>query len=179
MEKNPHIWKILAGLALSVFLSVVSLLLLPYVVNVYEKYSVLKSQNEQIEYMGNWREQLTDIESKQKQLKEGIDKMYVSLSEEGEFSTVIKQVFDEANSSYVSINKIQPVSEENDGLYQKKTGLLEVQGSYHSLARFINKLEQSGLMIEVQDLEFSGSEKPPGILEGTVNIEITLLRDSR
>lgn len=174
---TPHVhsWKAVSGFLVVIFLCGLLFGLLPFVVDVYEKQKVLSSQNEQIELMGNWRTQLSELEENQGVLENRLSQMVVELIEEDEFSKIVEQLFSEARSSFVSIKRIQPGGAEANGEYQSKEISLEVSGSYHSIARFVNQVEQNGLMIEIRNLDI---EKPGqgNTLNGTINLEITMLR---
>lgn len=172
---NVHSWKVASCFLVVVFIFALLSGLLPFVVDVYEKQKVLTSQNEQIELMGNWKTQLSELEEKQAVLENRLSQMVVELVEEDEFSKIVEGLFSEAKSSFVSIKRIQPGGNETNDEYQSKEVSLEVTGSYHSIARFINQVEQNGLMIEIRNLDI---EKPDqgNTLYGTVNLEITMLR---
>lgn len=178
-SKNLYTWKIVAGTSLAGFLGITIFALLPHLVEVYEKYSVLSTQNEQIEVMGNWKEQLSDLEEKQSILDEGISKMYVDLAYENEFSKIVEQTLSDAKESVVSIAVIQPTGETIEDAYNRKRVSLEFSGSYHSVARFVNRLEQNGLVIEVQDLSVQKEQNLDTRLNGSLNLEITMLRGAK
>ena len=171
-----HIWKIGSASLGALFLLLATFGLLPYVVNIYEKQKALSSQNEQIEFMGNWKEQLKNIESKQAILEERIGKMYVELATEGEFSTVVEQLFSDAQKASISIQKIQPSGDSIKERYLSKQVSLETTGTYHNVARFINSIEQNGLMIEVQAITLEKTEPNTNVLNGSVTLQITMLR---
>lgn len=153
--KTTHVysWKIISGFLFLLFIGMLVFGLLPFVVDVYEKQKVLSFQNEQIELMGNWKTQLSELEDKQKILEDRLSKMVVELVEEDEFSRIVEQLFSEARTSFVSIKRIQPGSGDINGEYQSREISVEVSGSYHSIARFVNRVEQNGFMIEVRNLD--------------------------
>lgn len=170
-----HSWKVASVALAGLFLIALIFGLLPFVVDVYEKQTVLSSQNEQIELMGSWKTQLAELEEKQGILESRLSEMVVELVEEDEFSIIVEQLFSEARDSFVSIRRIQPGGNVADGEYQSKEVSLEVTGSYHSIARFVNQVEQNGLMIEIRSLDIEKSDQG-NTLNGTINIEITMLR---
>lgn len=171
-----HIFKLLSTLLVVTFLGTLVFGLLPFVVNVYEKQKALTSQNDQIEFMGNWKEQLVELDSTQTILDGRIKTVYTELVSEGEFSTIIERLFEEAQSTSSSIKRIQPTGSVSNGEYVEKKITLDVNGSYHSIARFINKIEQSGIMIEVESFSIKESDSNPSILDGVVTIQVTVLR---
>jgi len=171
-----HSWKVVSAGLVVIFLGIVLLVLLPFVVNVFEKQTALGSQNERIALMGNWKEQLTDLEYKQATLEDRLKEMVVDLERDGSLSSSIEQLFMEAKSSFVGIQKIQPLTEVKEGLYSKRIISLEILGSYHSVAGFINNIEQSGLMIEVQMLELEKVARDSNSLSGDLTLEITQRR---
>lgn len=178
-SKNLHTWKIVAGISLLGFFAITIFVLLPHLVEVYEKYSVLSTQNEQIQAMGNWKDQLKDLEGKQGVLDEGINIMYVDLAYENEFSKIVEQTLSDAKEAVVSIAMIQPTGETIEEAYNRKKVRLEFSGSYHSIAQFVNRLEQNGLVIEVQDLSVQKDGLIETRLNGSLNLEITMLREAK
>ena len=170
---NVHIWKMVSALLVVLFLAVTLFGLLPFVVTVFEKQQVLSSQNEQIELMGNWKVQLIDLEEKQEELEDRFSEMVVRLIDKDEFSTIIEQLFIEAGLSSVSIRRVQPGENKINQDYQSKEISLEILGSYHGIARFVNKVEQNGLMIEVKSLEINTMDQSEN-LEGIILLEVTL-----
>ncbi|MFV1883197.1 MAG: type 4a pilus biogenesis protein PilO [Balneola sp.] len=170
---NVHIWKMVSALLVVLFLAATLFGLLPFVVTVFEKQQVLSSQNEQIELMGNWKVQLIDLEEKQEELEDRFSEMVVRLIDKDEFSTIIEQLFIEAGLSSVSIRRVQPGENKINQDYQSKEISLEILGLYHGIARFVNKVEQNGLMIEVKSLEINTVDQSEN-LEGIIQLAVTL-----
>ncbi len=170
----------ISGAMILVFSGVLVFIVLPYVADLYEKYSVLKVQSEQIEYMGDWKEKLDELQHSRGVLDERMDEMYVELATEEEFSNVIESLYEAAQSNYVSINKVQPLASESSGKYTNRGLEINFRGGYHSVARFINQIEQKGQVLRIQsiDLESLGGESSITILEGELRLEVILLRES-
>ncbi len=175
-QMNIHTWKYLGSISLLSFLAITIFLVLPFIVDTYEKHSVLSSQNQQIELMSNWQTELIDLNEKQRILDERLNSMVVNMLNDEDFSEVLEQVFDEARKANVTINRVQPLSGEVKGAYFEREIALDFTGSYHSVARFINQVEQGGLLIETKQLEIDSSAPNAGFLEGTTTLTITLLR---
>lgn len=175
-QLNIHTWKYLGGFSLLSFLAITIFLILPFIVDTYEKHSVLSSQNQQINLMGNWQTELIDLDEKQSILDERLNTMVVNMLEDDDFSVVLEQIFDEARAANVTIGRVQPLNGANKGAYFEREIALDFSGSYHSIARFINNVEQGGLIIETSQLEIDLSDSNQGDLEGTTTLTITLLR---
>lgn len=175
-KRNVHIWKMCSGITVILFLILVIIGLLPYVVNVYEKQKALSGQKEQVEFMGDWKNQMEDLETKQRVLDERLGQMVVDLANDNEFSSIVEQLFEEARSTQVAIQRIKPTNDAIDGTYHSKEISLEITGGYHSIARFINQVEQHGLMIEVMNFDIEQSTSNEAQLIGTILLQITMLR---
>ncbi|RNC79851.1 MAG: hypothetical protein ED557_11985 [Balneola sp.] len=175
-QLHIHTWKYVGLASLLVFLALTIFLVLPFVVNTYEKHAVLSTQNQQIDLMGNWQTELVDLSEKQTILDERMNEMVVNMPEDDDFSVVLEQIFDKARSANITISRVQPLSGAIRGAYFEREIALDFSGSYHSIARFINQVEQGGLVIETKQLEIDLSDSNQGALEGTTTLTITLLR---
>ncbi len=175
-QMHIHTWKYVGVFALLSFLAITIFLVLPFIVDTYEKHSVLSSQNQQIELMSNWQTELLDLNEKQEILDERLNSMVVNMLQEDDFSVVLEQIFEEAQTANVTISRVQPLNGAIKGTYFEREIALDFTGSYHSIARFINQVEQGGLLIETRNLEIDLSDSNFGMLEGTTTLTITLLR---
>ena len=171
---NIHIWKLSAALAIVSFLGGLIFLFLPYSASVYEKYSVLSSQKEQIQMMSNWQDQLADIEQKQQLINDGIQEMVVDIANENELSKIIEQFYSIAGQTIVSVSKIQPLDIKRENGYLIRNMQVDAAGSYHSLARFVNQLERSGMLVEIQSIDLEPNDDNSTVLETSLLLEITL-----
>ena len=149
-------------------------LFLPFTANVYEKVTVLTTQKEQIRMMSNWQEQLADIQKKQDLIDQGIQQMMVDIASERELSKIIEQFYDASEKTYISLAKIQPTQATREGGYLIQGMEVEASGSYHSLARFVNQLERSGMLVEVQSMNLEQGEVNSSGVKARLLFDITL-----
>ena len=174
-DQIEHFWKWFAGIIMALFLLVFGFVLLPYASVVYEKAMLLGEQREQIAFMSNWQERLTRLDNRQEALNESMGAMTLNLAEQEEFSDVIKTFFDDAQSSYVTIARIQPLEETETQKYMKRELRLEVNGGYHGIAQFINSLEQGTYLVTTNSVSLSVNAEEQNLLTGIIDIEVTLM----
>ncbi len=173
---NIHSWKYASGLLVAGFLAITSLLLLPYLGTAVEKQQVLNYQNEQFEFMDTWQGQLMDIEEKQQLMEERMGSIAHGLIEEDLFASILEQLFEDAQSSLVVIQRIQPTEEISSGEYIIRNILIDVTGTYHNIAGLVNKIERSTMLIQVNSVALEKDEQELNMLQGSVNLEITMAR---
>lgn len=171
--RSVHSWKIVSGLVIMAFIVTLVFGVLPFVTQVYEKWQVLRSQNEQIQLVGNWKTQLIELEAKQEILDERFSEVLASLTSGDGFSGVVEELFSKARASSVTVQRIEPGVRTVSGGYESRQISLQVSGGYHSLARFISQVEQSGLLIEVKTTTIESKDRDEA-LEGTFNLEVTI-----
>jgi Tfp pilus assembly protein PilO len=171
---SHHIWKFAASGLTILFIGIMGFVFLPYSAHVYEKYSVLDNQSDQIEMMGNWQDQLKNIQYKKGKLDQGIDQMVVEIISVNEFSTAIELLYEKAQNTYVSIARVQPANTINSRGYIKRTIEVDLTGSYHSIARFINNLERSQMLIDIMSLTVEKTNQSTATLEAKLLVTFTM-----
>lgn len=174
---SEYRWKLVGGGVLLTFIAVLYFFILPYATLVYEKMITLNDQKEQISFMANWQERLASLEEKQAELQDGMESMVINLAGEKEFSKIVEKIFEYAQSSYVDVRRIEPGIKNEQQEYIIRPVRLEIQGGYHSIARFINNVEQGDYLIVITSVSMtketgSGSSD---ILNAVLSLEITLL----
>lgn len=168
-------WRWVARLLLAVFLTVFVFGLLPYASVVFEKATLLSEQREQISFMSNWQERLASLEDRQQSLNEGMEAMVINLAEREEFSKVVETFFSYSEESGVAIARIQPVTEKENPPYITRGLRLELAGSYHGIARFINKLEQGSYLVTTESVSLNAGSGAGEQLSGELELQVTLL----
>ena len=170
-----HIWRFGAAGLLLLFLTVFCFFLLPYASVVYEKFTLLNEQQEKISFMGNWQERLVILENRHEELQTGMESMVINLAEEEEFSKVVENLFEYSESSGIRIKRIQPISEKEQQEYIVRQIQLNLEGGYHSIARFINKLEQGSFLMVTKSVEMKQLNGSENQLATSLALEVTLL----
>ncbi|WP_421774264.1 type 4a pilus biogenesis protein PilO [Gracilimonas sp.] len=168
-------WRWLAGGLVSVFLVLFVFVVLPYASVVYEKAVLLGAQQEQISFMSNWQQRLARLEDRQQSLNEGMKAMVINLAEQEEFSKVVETFFSHSQQSGVTIVQIQPVTEDQNPPYMTRRLRLELQGGYHGIARFINKLEQGNYLVTTESVSLRAGAGTGEQLSGELELQVTLL----
>jgi Tfp pilus assembly protein PilO len=170
-----HIWRVVVTGLLLLFLTVFFFILLPYVSVVYEKFTLLNEQQEQISFMGNWQERVVKLENRHEELQTGMESMLINLAEEEEFSKVVENLFEYSESSGISIKRIQPISENEQQEFIVRQIQLDLEGGYHSIAGFINKLEQGSFLMVTKSVEMNQINVSEDQLATSLALEVTLL----
>lgn len=170
-----HIWRLVGAGLLLLFLTVFFFFLLPYASVVYEKFNLLNEQQEQISFMGNWQERLAMLENRHEELQTGLESMVINLAEEEEFSKVVENLFDYSQSSGISIKRIQPISENEQQEYIVRQIQTDLEGDYHNIAGFINKLEQGSYLVVTKSVDMRKQDGTEDQLTASLVLEITLL----
>ena len=178
MNRNISIWKIASAAALAVFILALILVALPYIAINYEMHQVWIGHKESIAYQGDWKQEFSDLEAKEMKIKEALNTLYVGMPLQHELSKVIDELFKKANSNNIRVAKIQPVEDEYENGYLKKHFELEISGRYHSIARYINALEQGKYLILVESFNISKAKDQAGFLNGKLVLEITMIEHS-
>ncbi|MAO63608.1 MAG: hypothetical protein CL666_01275 [Balneola sp.] len=175
-----HIWRWLAGIITVVFLVLFGFVLLPYASVVYEKAMLLSEQKEQISFMSNWQERLSNLEARQERLNTDIQSMVINLAGQEEFSKVVETFFKYSNTSVINIKRIQPVAESETEEFVTRQLRLELEGNYHGIARFVNKLEQGSYLVTTKAITLkAGSTTSSELLLGSLELEVTLMGDTK
>ncbi|WP_020404508.1 type 4a pilus biogenesis protein PilO [Gracilimonas tropica] len=175
VQNIKYRWRWLAGILAGVFLVLFGFVLLPYASVVYKKATLLGEQKEQISFMSNWQERLAILEERQNRLDTGMQQMVINLAKQEEFSKVIETFFEYAESSVIDIKRIQPVSESVGDEYMTRQLRLKVEGNYHGIARFVNKLEQGSYLVTTKTIALETNSESNELISGAVELEVTLL----
>lgn len=178
-EQNKYTWRLISGGVLLSCILLILVVVLPYVSSTLEKYQVYSSQKESLQLVGDWSEQLEQLNKKQIVLNESMESMYIGLPKEQEFSSVVASLFSIAQSSNISISKIKPSESVLVGNQLRKEFSLDIQAEYHNLARFINRIEQSDYLINLQEMRVENATENSPLLETEVSFEITMQTASK
>lgn len=171
---NIYSWRVASVAVFIICLLLIIYVILPYVALTLEKYQVYSIQKESLELVGDWSDQLEELNEKQQMLNESMQTIYIGLPKEQKFSSVVSSLFTTAKSSNVSINRIEPSESISIGNQLKKEFSLELQSEYHNLARFINRIEQGEYLISLQRMSIESNPDMGLMLESTITFELTM-----
>ncbi|OAN61003.1 hypothetical protein A8B79_05875 [Balneola sp. EhC07] len=171
---NIYLWRVASIAVFTTCILLIIYVVLPYVALTLEKYQVYSIQKESLELVGDWGDQLEELNEKQHVLNASMQTIYVGLPKEQEFSSVVSSLFTTAKSSNVSISKIEPSESISIGNQLKKEFSLELRSEYHNLARFINRVEQGDYLINLQRMSIESNPAMGSMLESTITFELTM-----
>lgn len=178
MNRKISIWKVTSLVVLVVFILGTTFMVLPYIATNYEMHQVWIGHKESIAYQGDWKQEFSDLEAKETKIKQALNTLYVGMPLQHELSKVIDELFKKANSNNIRVAKILPVEDEYENGYLRKHFELEISGRYHSIARYINALEQGRYLILVESFNLSKAKDQAGLLDGKLVLEITMIEQS-
>jgi hypothetical protein len=88
------------------------------------------------------------------------------ISQNAQFAFLIRDLIEQSAISGFQIQRLETVSIESGGDYDKILYSMDVEASYRSLGRFIEQLETSKMMIEIKSIEIT--RRAEDDLRGTV-----------
>ncbi|MFA5670403.1 MAG: type 4a pilus biogenesis protein PilO [Balneolaceae bacterium] len=169
-------WKIASGTVLLIAIALIYVAVLPYLSLSLEKYQVLRSQQQSIDFIVDWKKELANLEEKKKVLASSLQKVQEGVPSAQDFPKVIEMIFKTGQNSGILIERIQPKADEK-GKFNKKTLQLEIKGDYHKIAHFVNKLEQGAFQIRIIGIELGTSTKDE-LISGKISLVVTTMMEA-
>jgi len=169
-------WNWFAACIVTFFLMIFIFVLLPYASFIYEKYTLMQDQQERIKLASTSEASLEILSEQKEKIEKIIGKVYVNLPGQGEFSKVADQILQNAKKNTVIVEKMIPGEQVIKDKYVAHPIELELTGSYHQTAKFINALEQGDFMIKIQSVKLEKADDPDTV-NASLIVEATFLKE--
>lgn len=175
---NTYRWKVL-GAAILILTACLSVYIIwPDFQQVLASYSYLQKQREQATAADNWEFKLAEYKGQQKELDEFISKLFVSLPEEDQMSSIVDLIVGHSKSTGLNIRTMRPLEREVFDTYTVIPLALSLRGSYHETGAFVNKLEKASHLVRLKNVTMkAGNEIPVRDLSVSIELTVTLLRN--
>jgi type IV pilus assembly protein PilO len=120
---------------------------------------------------------LGEFKKKSKELEENLQLALRQLPKSKEIPTLLRDIYTEGRKSGVAFKTFQPQSEQKKKLYAALPIKLKLEGSYHEIAVFLDRIGKLSRIVNVDDIELSAlSDKDGNQIPLTVNCTATTFR---
>lgn len=169
-------WKA-AGAGIVVF---VMFLVWGYIIPEFQQtlhlYSTLQEKKAEIASVQNWQHRLNRLNEQREKLEEYLSKIFLNLPEDDQMSTIIDQVFKEAESGDVKVIQMRPDERIQHESYLEIPISLQVKGSYHEIGGFVNRIEQSRYLMKVERVNIKSEDIPNKPLNAHIGLKVIILK---
>jgi type IV pilus assembly protein PilO len=152
--------------------------LLPQFNQTIQLYSDLQDQKAKIASVKNWRTRLNRLNDQQQKFKDYLSKIFLNLPKNDQMSTIVNQVFKQAKSGSVKITQMKPEEQLQYDTYLEIPISLQVQGSYHEIGRFVNRIEHSGYLMKVGSVKITSGDQVNARLNARLAVRVIILKRS-
>lgn len=150
--------------------------IIPEIRETYQLYSSLQEQKAEIASVQNWQSRLNSLNQQQEKLEDYLSRMFLNLPENDQMSTIVDQVFKEAESGNVKITQMRPAESIEHDSYLEIPVFLQVQGSYHEIGQFVNRVERSKYLMKVEQVDIQSEDEQNSLLHSQIALKVIILK---
>lgn len=150
---KPIFGRLAIGGILSAFMCVSWFLVLPYVVNTFEKNQIRKELTERIHLLSDWQERYYSLTEQNRKLVEAIQKTESNALHSNQNHLITKKIYDTAQDLMINIKRLEPNNVVNISDKNMQEIEISLEGNYHSIAQFIQVLEKSDYNIAIKSFD--------------------------
>ena len=92
-------------------------------------------------------------------------------------SIILEVLQESADAEQVDSRQVRPTERTSFASYDELPFQVELQGTFHALVAFINRIEQSPYVIKVKQLEFGRSSAASEIVVADVLLSVIILKE--
>ncbi len=163
-------WKIyLIGFFLLVFWAISSTLF-PQVINLFQAFSEARQNRMRIRLIDDWGANVNKLKSENRKLKAMLEEIQLNVPQQDELSYILSLFSEAAESTKVNFSSIKPQEVQNYKQFRLFPFHLELIGTFHHLAQFLNLIETFKNVIKIEQLEI----KTQGIVSDLLYIKLML-----
>lgn len=171
---KPMYGRLAIGVILTLCICISWFLVLPYIVNTFEKNQVRRELTERIHLLSNWQERYNLLTQQNEQLIHAIEKTQSNALFSNQNHLITKKIYEAANDLMLNIKKLEPNNVIDNFNKSEQEIEISLEGDYHSIAQFIQILEKSDYNIAIKSFYLRNKNKSNRI-ETSLIIMVTYL----
>ncbi len=144
--------------------------LLPQVIRIVHINSEIKNNNKRIRQADEWGKTVVHLKKENKKLVQLLEKIHVQAPQDDELSYILSFLSESAEKTKVKFISIKPQEVEISSGYRTIPILLELNCTFHNVARFLNLIETSKNVVNIEQLEV----KTKGLLSANLKVKIKM-----
>lgn len=174
-----HRWGALALLAGLLAVGVVCTEVVPRAAGLVGQWRHWRVQQRKVASAAQWEVEKTHLQVRRLYLQQYFEDLYVSLPKSDQMSVILQVLQERAGEREVMLRQVRPAARVAHAGYDELPFWVELQGSFHGIGAFIDRIERSQYLIKVTDLEIRGEPVPHGDLQAAVSLRVIILKEKR
>lgn len=176
---RAHRWMVLAGgmALLGVYLLVADLA--PRAASTYALFDAWRQQQARIASIADGAGGQTHLEARRRRLQERLADLYVSLPRSDQISGLVQVFQESAELVGVGLQEIRPTERTTFAGYDALPFQVVLQGSFHEIALFIHRIEQSSYVIKVRQVQLQRASISSNRLRADVSLNVIALKEQQ
>lgn len=162
---------IVSALALLAFLYILISQVLPLAAGVLALAQDLRASREQIAQARDWEIASRQLQREKAGLKQKIENLVYSQNQDTQLSGILTALHIAAQAQEIVLQVIKPQPAKTFERHLELPIQLELNTRFHALARFINALETSPIIIKIDKLKMSSS----GLAANALQVQMTIV----
>ena len=163
-------WQIYLGCFILLIIWAMWTSLAPQLISVFRARSDIRQNNSRIKQTENWGTTVRYLKTENIKLKKILSEIQVQAPQDDELSYVLNFLSNSAEKNKVSFVSIKPMETVERSQYRSIPIHLEIKGSFHNLAKFLNLIESSKNVIKIEHLEI----ETKGFVSNILTVKILL-----
>ncbi|TVR17224.1 MAG: hypothetical protein EA391_05445 [Balneolaceae bacterium] len=168
-------WKFIAVLISILFLGITGGFIWPTLNDALDKRNARDTLQNRITGAMEWEQRMDQIEGEKSAINAFFDDISSEMPDDYLKSAVIERMFEIAQSTGVSIQRLEPLDTTITDTYVSTPFQLQVTGSYHNLIRLMNGLEQMGYWLKPESITIR-SERNPSTSDLQAIVQISIIK---
>lgn len=169
-------WVMTAVVSTGVLIVLVWWVLLPRLSSAYRSFQDWQRQRERIQSAAEWESQLARLEDEKQRLQRRLDSLFVSLPEGDRMSVVLDVVQKHAERGGIELRQVRPRAKVTFDTYEELPLDVVLTGRYHSIARFVDRIEQSQYLMKVDEVALRSEDMLSDTLQVQIRLNLVTLR---
>lgn len=169
-------WVALSAGGLAVASGILLWVAVPRARSAYASYRAWQQKEARIRSAQHWKRQLRRLRGEQKKLRRRLDSLFVRVPEGDQMSSLLTVLQKHARHAGVSLRRVQPQARTVHASYEELPLSVALTGRYHSIARFVDRVERSRYLMRVERMLLRAERMVSDTLRAQVRLSLVTLR---
>ena len=153
--------------------------LAPRAASAYALFGMWRQQQARIASVADGAGKQAHLEARRQWLEERLAGLYVSLPRSDQISSLVQVFQESAELVGVGLQEIRPTERTAFAGYDALPFQVVLQGTFHEIALFIHRIEQSSYIIKVRQVQLQRAAISSNRLRADVSLDVIVLKEQQ
>lgn len=173
-----HQWRTASAAGVFVALLVIAYGIAPRVNVLIDRLGTWRQQHAQVQAAADWQTAQHTLLQRHQHLQHQLEQLYVSLPSGDHMSAMLEVLQAAATTASATLLEVRPAPRQAHTTYEYLPFSLTLGGTFHELAGFVNALERTPYLIQMQALTLEPSLDGPHAVTAQLLLRVVTLKAS-